>query len=1120
MEKKITGRISIKLIRGVAWLSLILILVYPDMIRAQNVSERIISGKVTDPEGQSIPGVNIVVKSTSIGTITDADGFYSITINQPNPVLVFSFVGYTSQESEVGNQRTINISMASEALNLQEVVVTALGIKKEARTISYTTQEVRGRDLTKAREPNPINSLTGKIAGLTVGASAELLGRPKLVLRGSTDVLFVVDGVPINSDTWNISADDIETYTVLKGPNAAALYGFRGQNGAILITTKKGNKNGGLSVEFNSSTMVETGYIALPKRQSEYGFGNNFQYAFGNKPYDEDGQYKRTNIWGPRFEGQLVPQYDSPVDSETGVRQGTPWLSKGKDNFTNFMENGLLTNNNLSLSKSGDNYDVRASISHSYQKGKEPNTNVQVSNLNLYSGVNVSKKLRWETNLNFNYQNTPNIPDNNSGPEGYTYSFLVYGSSSWALADIKDYYKSPGKPGVQQYFAEYGRDNNPYFMAYEWLRGHYKTDIYGYTKLTYKINDFLNLSARTQVTTWNQSRTEKVPYSTINYKPYFTTSPDIRQGDYHEDTRNLFENNTDVLLSYDKNVTNDFHISAVIGGNVRAFKYTSSYATTDYLIVPGVYNLGNSKFPVKSYNFSSNMEVYSGYSSIDVSFRNFVTLTAATRVDKLSTLPRGNQTFAYPSVGLSTVVTDFIKFPEIISFLKLRGSYANVKGGLTNSSIGSAYQAVTGKPTTSLIGYGAEIVSSYDGPSYENQNGYNIASYYNGQPAASFSTTIANPTLEPLTVKAYEAGVDLKFMEDRIGVDVTHFTNINGPTIFALPVASSSGYYKQTVNGFTTQKKGWEVSMTGSILENQKGLNWDVMVNWSTYKETLKDIYENEKEIYLQSPDHVFKVGDRLDGYYGYKFLRSPEGAVVYSNTGVPLNPSAGTSNKQLLGYTNPDWVFGINNSFSYKGVTLTFQFDGRIGGVIYDQIYAYAANAGNAMETVTGKLGEARLKEWQSTNTGTIAPTPSYIGEGVVITSGTPVIENGQIVNSSELTFDMNTKATTAQSYIQSVYNNQFDEPWLISRSFVKLREVTIGYSLPAKLLSNTIFKSASIALIGRNLLYFAERKDIDLDQYPVGFSSTGGSSTTLKNPGLQTPTARRYGININLTF
>lgn len=1076
----------------------------------------LVAGKVTAADGAALAGVNVQEKGTLRTTTTNASGMYSISLSNSNATLVFSYVGFAAQEQAVNGLGVINISLLQDNNQLEAVVVTALGIKKEVRRIGYTVQEVKGADLVKAREPNPVNSLTGKIAGLTVAPSAEMLGAPKLILRGNSDLLFVVDGVPINSDTWNISSDDIESYTVLKGPNAAALYGFRGQNGAILITTKRGSTDKRkFSIEWNSSTMIEPGFVAIPQRQSEYGYGVNYQYAYGNKLYDEDGKFRRTNLWGPRFEGQLVPQYNSPVDPATGIRQGTPWLAVGAGNYRRFMQTGVISTNNIALSASGDKYDVRMSISNNYQKGMAPNTKLNVNNFNINTGYNFSNRLRLEGSINLNLQNSPNIPEISSGPEGYTYMFQVYGSSSWDIADMRDYYKGPqGKPGVQQYFAEYGRENNPYFVAYEWLHSHQKTDIYGYTKLNYKISNELNVSARTQVTTWNQLRTEKLPYSMITYK-----SPDLRQGDYREDKRSLFENNTDVLLSFNKKL-HDFYVAANAGGNLRTFRYNSSWSSTDFLIVPGVYNFSNSKFPVKSYNFNSEMEVASAYYTADFSYRNFLTLSTTGRLDALSTLPKENRNIFYPSASLSTVVSDYLHLPATVSFLKLRASYANVRGGLTQSAIGTAYSAVTGQSLSNLIGYGSEVTSSYDGPSYTNQNNYTISTaLYNNTPVANFSGTIANPNLKSFSVTSYEGGADIKFLKNRLGLDVTYFTSVNGPQIFQLPVASSSGYYSQLVNAVTTQKKGVEVSLTGSVLRNPKGLNWDVLANYSTYKETLKDIYQGEGSIYLSGPDHVFQTGDRLDGYYGYNFLRSPDGQIIQSSTGVPLTAPTGTSNKKLLGYTNPDFVWALNNKFAYKNLTFSFQFDGRVGGVIYDQVYAYAMNAGNQLETTTSAFGEARLKEWQSTSNGTQAPTPYYVGQGVMIIGGTPKFDaNGYISNYKDLTFAPNTKAVTVQTYAQSLYNNNIDEYFLTSKTYVKLREVILGYSLPEKWLGNKLIKGASFSLVGRNLLYWAERKDFDLDQYAAGYNAASGS--TLRNPGLQTATTRRYGFNINLTF
>ena len=1076
---------------------------------------RLITGKVSDAKANGLPGVSIILKGSTSGTTTDVNGNYTINAPSAESILTYSYIGFDSQVKAVGNQSVIDVLLAENTAQLNEVIVTALGIKKEARTIGYTTQEVAGDQLIKAREPNPINSLTGKIAGLTVGPSAEMLSKPKLLLRGNSDLLFVVDGVPINSDTWNVSADDIETYTVLKGPNAAALYGFRGQNGAILVTTKKGSKDKRkFAVDFNSSTMFESGFLALPDRQSEYGYGNNFKYAYGNKLYDEDGGYRRTNLWGPRFEGQPVPQYNSPVDPATGIRQGTPWLAVGADNFKRFVQTGVISTNNVSISSSGEKYDLRMSVSNNYQKGIYPNSRLNITNFNLSTGYNFTDRLRLDGSLNLNIQASPNVPEYSSGPEGYVYAFQVYGSSSWDLADMRDYYKGPqGKPGVQEYYAEYGRSNNPYFVAYEWLHEHRKTDIYGYTRLNYKINDFLNVSLRTQVTTWNQFRTEKLPYSTITYK-----TPDIRQGDYREDRRNMLENNTDFLLTFNKNVVKDFHINASVGANLRTFVYNSNWATTDFLIVPGVYAFSNSKNPVRAYSFRSDMRVLSAYATSDFTYKNFVTLGLTGRFDKLSTLPSQNNTYFYPSAALSTVVSDYLNLPQAVTFLKLRGSYANVRGGLTQSEIGTAYRAVTGSSTSDLLGYGTDLTTSYDGPTYANQNTYGITTnLYNNTPMANYSGTLANKTLKAYTVSSYEFGFDAKFLRNRLGFDLTHFTTLNGPQIFALPVPSSTGFYNENVNGLVTKRDGWEIALSGSVLKNPTGLNWDVLANWSTYKEKLKEIYGSETSIYLSGPDHVFNIGDRLDGYYSYNFLRDPNGNIINSSTGQPLTRPSGTNTKQLMGYTNPDFVWALNNRFSYKNFNFSFQFDGRVGGVIRDQVYAYAMNAGNQQDLVTGAYGTARLKEWQSTSNGTVTPTPAYVGKGVVASGPVKFDAQGNISNLSELTFTPNAKAVTVQSYAQGIYNSGIEEPYVVSKTYAKLREVIIGYSIPSTVLPRFI-RAASVSVVGRNLLYFAKRKDFDLDQFPEGYSPT--TNSTLRNSGLQSSTLRRFGVNLNLTF
>ncbi|SEW35169.1 SusC/RagA family TonB-linked outer membrane protein [Chitinophaga arvensicola] len=1089
------------------WLPLILI--------AGNAiaQERIIKGKVSGTDGVAIPGVSVREKGKSGGAFTNEGGEFSIKTSGSFATLVFSYVGYLPQEVNTGSESSFSITLKEDNKRLDEVVVTAMGIRKEAKRLGYSVQEVKGADLVKARDPNPINSLAGKVAGLTVGANPEMLGRPEIVLRGSKDLLFVVDGAPINSDTWNINPDDIESYSVLKGANAAALYGFRGINGAIVITTKRGTKDSkGWQVDVNSSTMLEKGFLALPKIQEEYGRGTTFKYSYGDQLYD-NGQ--RLPEWGPRFEGQPIKQYDSPYDPVSHVRTATPWTARGKDNFQKFMEDGVINNNNISLSTATDRSDIRISLSNMNQKGMNPNTKLHTYTLAINAGYKITDKLKIEASANINKQYSPNIPDVNYGPNSYIYMFQVYGSADYDINDLKDIYKGPqGVPNLIPYAQEYGRENSAWFIAKKWLRSHDKTDINGYIKASYKFNDALNLNLRTQITTWNQLRTEQVPAGTnLNtYTPWYYFG---WYGDYREDRRNLFENNTDLILNYDKKV-GKFNISALAGGSMRSFNYNSLWGTTKALAIPNVYVLTNSKEQYSSYTWDSKMQVYSGFYSFDVTYGPYLTLSHTGRVDHVSTLADGYNTFYYPSVSLSSVINDYVSLPKFISLLKVRGSYANVKGALTSPTAASAFTQITGKSTNSgLLGYGTDLYTSYDGPTYNNQMAYSLANYYNNQPSADFSSTISNPTLKPFTVSSYEAGLDLRLFNNRLGADFTYFTSLNGPQIFALGVAPSTSYSAHNVNAITSKKKGFEIALNAAPLRNPKGLNWDLSVNYATYKETLNDIYGDEQAVTLNN--HNYKKGERLDAIYGPGFVHDGSGNIVYSG-GLPLRAPSDIGNNKLLGYANPDFSFGFTNRFSYKNFSLSFQVDGRIGGKIFNEVYKDGMNGGTALASASGDFGKARLADWQSTNNGTVAPTGHYIAPGVKIVSGTPVYQNGEIVNMKDIQFAPNDVATTVQTFVSSGIGN-VNEYWMVDRSFAKLREVTLGYSLPSKFLQrNRFIKAASFSLVGRNLLYFSKSKDIDLDQFASGYNDTDRS---LGNGGvLQSMTARRMGFNVNLSF
>ncbi|MBP9873080.1 MAG: SusC/RagA family TonB-linked outer membrane protein [Haliscomenobacter sp.] len=1055
-------------------------------------AQRTLTGKVMDAaNSQPIIGANLLVKGSSNGAVTDIDGTFTMKLSDSETVLVVTYVGYDTKEVEVAGLTTIEISLEEAALGLSEVTVTALGITKEKVRVTTAIQSVDGEQLIKAREPNNIQGLTGKIAGLTIGSSPEMLRRPNVLLRGASDLLYVVDGVPINSDTWNINPDDIETFTVLKGATAAALYGFRGKNGAILITTKRGvGKNLGFSVEFNSSTMVEAGFNAIPKVQDLYGPGDHGIYEFvdGRGGGKNDGDY---DIWGPPLDGRLLTQYDSPIDPATGKRIPTPFIPRGKDNLTRFLQPGLLTTNSVSVSSSGDRYDMRFSVGHSYQKGVVPNTSLNISNFNATLGFDFTDRLRFESNINFNRQFSDNYPDVNYGPNSLIYNMIIWGGADWDVDDMKQIWQE-GQEGVQQIYAEYQRYNNPWFVAKEWLRGHYKNDVFGYASLSYEISDALKLTGRSSVTTYDLFRTEKMPYSAGAY------GRDERKGDYREDRRTLFENNTDILLQYDKRF-NGINLSAVAGGNVRTFAFNSNYGSTDYLITPGVYSFSNSLNPARVFSFESNMTVLSGYYSTDITLGRYMNLSHTGRVDKISTLPEGNQTFYYPSFGANSIVTEYLPLGPV-SFLKLRGAYANVKDGLISPTVATAAAPFTGNP----LEYGDTYRSSYDGPSYGNATVYSTSLAYGNVPASYFTNTLGNPDLERNSRSEYELGFDLGLLTNRVNVEFTYFNIKEGPRTFARPISETTGYTGQLVNGITTRKKGLEIVLKADPFKaSASKLKWLPMINFSTFRETYESFYKDAEGKELEKlDDYSQQIGRRVDEYWvsnGYFF--TPDGQIINDNGGRPIRLSTVNGNaRKLLGYLDPDFVWSFINRFSYKNFTVSFQFDGRQGGVIYNYIQRQTFRGGRHISTVEGAMGVARLEDTKGNRT--------WVGSGVQIANSAALKSDiyGNITNLSELQFTPNTTATFLQDWISRYY--QENETNMMDRSFAKLREVVISYNVPVK--PGSFFREMTISLIGRNLLYFAEKKDIDLDAY------VGRSAGT----DIETPTSKRYGVNFSFKF
>ncbi len=1068
------------------------------------ISAQQIQGYVTDAStNKPLVGVSVSINKKGTGTTTDAEGNFKINA-QLGERLLFTTTGYQEQSIKVtGNTFTVRLSQIIKQLD--DVVVTALGVKKETKRLGYSVQELKGSELVKAREPNPINGLAGKIAGLDVAINQELLAAPAVSLRGQNINLYIVDGIPITSDTWNISPDDVETYTVLKGLAATAIYGSRAQNGAILITTKKGKKNEkGYTIEFNSSSQYNKGFIALPKTQTLYGGGDYSQYAFGDGKGGGigDGDY---DVWGPALNGQLLPQYDSPLDPATGLRTSTPYIARGVDNLKRFIQAGLLTTNNLNFSSANDRGNIRMSLSNSYQRGIIPNTKLTTYNFNINTGYKLSDKFKVEANLNYNRQATPNIPDVVYGPNSVIYSVTVWTGADWNIDDMKNYWQ-PGKEGVQSIFAEYQRYHNPYFMSYEWLRGHYKTDIYGSAALTYTANKNIEAIVRTNISSNDVLRNEKMPYSAHPY------GREGNRGDYREDRRSLADNNVEGLVKYNGKTKSGFSIDGFVGVNARNFSYNSSFTTTDYLNVPNLYSFSNSLNAVKAYSYNAKMLVLSGYYSFNVDYKKYISLSTTGRVDKNSTLLLNNNTYFYPSVSVASVVSDYVHLPNAINFLKVRASYATAKSPNTDAYIG---------PAANPLGYGSPYVTAYGGPSVGSglsTPAYNIGAVYNNQTGATAPDNVIDPNVKSSVLSSKEIGLDMKFLRNRLGFSATYYVNTIGPKIRNFPISQTSGITSITTNAIKTQLSGAEIMLTGSPIQNKNGFNWDVVVNWSTYKEIYKDLPSNFE-------DYQFKQGDRVDKLFAPVTAKTPDGQVINDGSGYPVY----LKKAQYVGNADVKWSWSLGNKISYKNFSMSFQFDGKVGGIIQDRVMRKGIEGGSNIFTVEGAVGAARAIEAQNiiynqaTRQFDIKPgfVGTYVGEGVQINNGVAIQYDpvtGVITNMNALKFSPNgSKVAYIQDYVSSFFNDF--EHTSVAKTYAKLREVVFTYSLPQKFLGKKSFISKlDISLVGRNLLYFfpSRFKDMDVDQYSGRDIYSGNS----REQNLQTPTTRSYGLNINIVF
>lgn len=1074
-----------------------------------------VSGTVTSgADGTPLPGVNILVRGTNTGTITDAEGNYRLDVPGPDVVLSFSFVGFVTQEVGLAGRTRLDIVLAADATELSEVVVTALGIEREKRDLGYAVQEVNGDDISQARETNIGNALAGKVAGVTVvGNPSGIGGSARITIRGERSLdlnrnqpLFIVDGVPITNEVVGssgrdnqeadygngagfINPDDVESMTVLKGPNATALYGARGQNGVIIVKTKSGRGAKGV-VSFNSTVTFETP-LRLPDYQNVYGQGLNgeFEFVDGNGGGVRDGV---DESWGPKMDGRLIRQFDSPTSN--GFRGGdvgnlntiigpvdyagqlarrgditpTPFLPQ-PDNIKDFFETGITFTQNVAVSGGNDVADVRASYTWLDQKGIVPNTDLKRHNFNLSAGYKVNEKLNIRATANYIKNISDNRPSLSYGTENIMYLFNCWFPRSLNMASFRDYWQA-GLVGLNQFNYNYNYHDNPYFNVYENTNGQEIDRLFGNVSATYKFNDWLMLMARVGTDYSDEFRARKRAYSTQRYP----------LGSYREEQIFLQETNADFLLSFNKNITTDISLSASVGGNAMRRRYNLSDISAPQLTVPGVYSLNNSRVPLLYSTFASEKRINSLYAFAQLGYKNYLFLELTARNDWSSTLPSSNWSYFYPSASVSLVLSDIIDMTNTpVSFAKLRVGYAGVGNDTDPFRLASQFNALSPPPK--------------------------------GTPAYSEQSVIPNAALKPEQSHSVEGGFDVRFLDNRIGLDFTYYRTRTENQILQVPLTLTTGYSARIINAGLIENKGMEIMLNVTPVRTSN-FDWTMNINFSRNRSVVKELYkdpESGQEIrnYVMASRYVTveaRIGEQMGDMYGIGFLRVSDnpndeyydptgqyvGQIIYNNQGKPLP----TPTTIKLGNYNPDWLAGINNTLTYKGLSFGILFDIRQGGKVYSHTQTVGREAGMIVETLEGRADGYDLS----------LPGNGVIGPGVV------AVRDGE---GNVTGFEDNaTKLSAREWHTSLTLGRRLIEPMMYDASFVKLREIKFGYTLPNKIMGSLPFRDVRLSVVGRNLALWTDVPHID----PETASNSGGTII----PGVESvaiPSARSYGFNLS---
>ena len=1027
-----------------------------------------VSGTVRSAEdGVPLAGVSVLVQGSSSGTVTDANGKFSLSVPNGKAKIVLSYSGFLPQTVDINNKSNIDIALFGDTKQLGEVVVTALGIVKQKRAVSFATQGLSRKDLIDARDLNVANYLVGKIAGVQVslpasgvGGSSKVLIRGISSLTGENQPLYVVDGIPLDNTKFgegevystgrdfgdgigNINPQDIESVNVLKGPNATALYGSRGSNGVILITTKSGRGGKGVAVEVNSNVMVDKLNL-FPKLQNKYMTGYEDLNLYGGTVNIGGVNYQDIPSWhfesmGPPMDGRLlVNPFVYPNTPPTTFKL----LPQPENNVRDFFETGVVTNNSVAVSGGTEKSSARLSVGNTTIKGIIPNHKENQQSITLRAATNITSKLSVEGKINYIHKKSDNPPGLGVFASDNVVRNLAAMGRYVPLPFLKEYYEKTGMAGRWP-----GVSVNPYYLVNENKNSATRDRIIGFVSAKYQFTNWLSLMARSGIDQYSESRLAKRPVG----------FPGASSGMLVDQTFLTKEINSDVLLSATKNNMKNFSASLSVGAALSKRSYRQQgWVGTDF-IVPGIYHISNARNVIPSYSLERR-EIQSVYGSGEVGYKDYLFLYVTGRNDWSSALGENNYSFFYPSIGSSFVFTDaFNMHSKILSYGKVRASYAQ---------------------------------AGNDGAAYLTQSGYYLGSTaFNGQSLAYQSNTIALFDLKNELKKSIEFGAELRFLGDRIGLDVTYYKSNTQNQIVPITVSAASGYTTKIVNAGDIENKGIEIALQATPVQLRNGLRWDVNFNYARNESKVIELAPGIETFFLNGTAQVAQIeartGQRFGNIIGYKYRRAPDGQIIVADDGS----YAREDNLSILGNVTPKWIGGLNNSLSLKGFSLNFLVDFVQGNQITsDTKYRMVANG-------TGKFTEQYREHSE--------PLP-----GVVEVKDA----NGNVIK-----YETNTKLVDGQTAWSYRAWGQISEEFVLDGSFVMLREVVLGYSLQPTFLKRTPFKGMRVSLVGRNLWYIEEHME------GLGISPETNLNTRAGATGVEVfsmPTTRSYGLNLNFTF